>query len=130
MPLRIVGAVSIILGLCIVALGFNQMGSSKELAAAMVNDRHVWNLPVSQEVFLARSKLWGDVVIVAGALTGVGGLGMGFRRRWGLYVTVAAALVMLVFPLMSRLFLPKDYAGCGVFLRVDFANQSGRLVCD
>jgi hypothetical protein len=35
---------------------------------------------------------------------------MALRKHWGLYVTVAAALVMLVFPLMSRICLPKDYA--------------------
>jgi hypothetical protein len=110
MPLRIVGAASIILGICIVALGSNQIGSGKELAAAMMSDRHVWNLPVSQEVFLARSKLWGAVVIIAGALTAVGGLGMVLRRRWGLYVTIAAALVMLVFPLVSGIFFGKAYA--------------------
>jgi hypothetical protein len=116
MPLRIVGAVSIILGICIVALGLNQMGSSKELAAAMMSDGHVWNLPVSQEVFLARSKLWSDVVIVAGALTGVGGLGMAFRRDWGMLVAVAAALVVLLFPLMSRIFLAKTYVFEGLSL--------------
>jgi hypothetical protein len=110
MPLRIVGAASIILGICIVALGFNQMGIAKELAGALMSDGHAWNLPVSQEVFLARSKLWGDVVIIAGALTAVGGLGMAFRRRWGLYVAVAAAVVMLLFPMASRIFVAKAYA--------------------
>jgi len=91
MPLRIVGAASIILSICIVALDFNQMAMAKELAGAMISDGHAWNLPVSQEVFLARSRLWGDVVIVAGALTAFGGLGMAFRRHWGMFVAAAAA---------------------------------------
>jgi hypothetical protein len=110
MPLRIVGAASIILGVCIVALGFSQMAIAKELAAEMMSDGPVWNLPVTQEVFLARSEIWRDVVIIAGALTAAGGLGMALRKHWGLYATVAAALVMLVFPLISRLFSSKDYA--------------------
>ena len=109
MPLRVVGAASIVLGICIVALGINQMAVSKEIAAAMMSDGHAWNLPVSREAFLGRSRLWGDVVITVGALAAVGGLGMAFRRRWGFGVAVAAALVMLVFPLMSRIFLSKDY---------------------
>lgn len=98
------------LGFCLVGLGLNQMGVSKELAAAITSDAHVWSLLVSRKVFLARSKIWGDVVIFVGALTAVGGLGMALRKHWGLYVTVTAALVMLVFPLMSRIFLPNAYA--------------------
>jgi hypothetical protein len=110
MSLRIVGWASVILGICIVMLGLNQMSVSKDIAAALRSDGHAWSLPVSQEVFLARSKLWGDVVIFVGALTSVGGLGMAFRRHWGLDVAVAAALVMLLFPLASRIFLAKAYA--------------------
>jgi hypothetical protein len=104
------GAISIILGICIVALGLNQIGFAKDLAAALTSDVRAWSLPVSQEVFFARARLWGDAIIVAGALTVVAALGMVFRRRWGLFVAVAAALVMLVFPLMSRLVLAKAYA--------------------
>jgi hypothetical protein len=76
----------------------------------MMSDGRAWNLPVTQEVLLARSKSWGDDVIISGGLTAVGGLGMTFRKHWGLYVTAAAALVMLLFPLMSRILLPKAYA--------------------
>jgi hypothetical protein len=110
MPLRIVGAASIILGIGIVLLGMNQMGMAKEIAAALTSDGRAWNLPVSQEVFFARSSLWGDAVIFAGVLTVTGAVGMVFRSRWGLYVAAAAALVMLVFPLMSQLVLAKSYA--------------------
>jgi hypothetical protein len=86
------------------------MGFSNELAAVMMSDGRAWNLPINQEVFFARSQLWGAVVIIAGALTAVGGLGMAFSRYWGWYVAVAAALLMLIFPLMSRILLPKAYA--------------------
>ena len=110
MPLRFVGAASIILGVCIVALGLNQMGVSKAIAAAVTSEGHAWSLPVSREVFLARAKIWSGVVILVGVLTVFGGLGMAFRKRWGFHVTVVAALVMLLFPTVSRLFLAKAYA--------------------
>ncbi len=110
MLLRIVGAASIILGICIVVLGFNQMGFAKGLAALLMSGGDAWTLPVSREVFFARARIWGDVVIMSGGMTLAGGLGMAFRRRWGLYAVLAAALVVLVFPLMSRIFLAKAYA--------------------
>ena len=109
MPLRIVGWASIILGVCILALGLNQMGVSKDIAASLAGDGHTWSLPVSREVFLTRSKIWSGVVISVGALTAFGGLAMAFRKRWGFHIAVVAALVMLLFPLMSRLFLAKAY---------------------
>jgi hypothetical protein len=110
MPLRFVGAASIVLGVCIVALGLNQWGVSKAIVAAVTSEGHAWSLPVSREVFLTRAKIWSGTVISVGALTVVGGLGMAFRRRWGFHVTVVAALVMLLFPTVSRLFLAKAYA--------------------
>lgn len=119
MPLRFVGAASIILGVCIVALGLNQWGVSKAIAAAVTSGGHAWNLPVSREVFLGRAKIWSETVISVGALTVIGGLGMAFRRRWGFHVAVVAALVMLLFPTMSRIFLPKEYAFADLSL-VDF----------
>lgn len=110
MPLRIVGWVSIILGVCIVALGLNLWGVSKAIASAVTSDGHAWSLPVSRDVFLTRSKIWSGVVISVGVLTVAGGLGMAFRKRWGFHVAVVAALVMLLFPSMSRLFPEKAYA--------------------
>jgi hypothetical protein len=110
MPLRFVGAASIVLGVCIVALGLNQWGVSKAIVAAVTSEGHAWSLPVSREVFLTRAKIWSGTVISVGALTVVGGLGMAFRRRWGFHVAVVAALVMLLFPSMSRHFLAKAYA--------------------
>ena len=74
LALRIVGGASIILGICIVGLGLNQMGVSKDVAAAVA--------------------------------------------RWGFRVAVVAAVVMLVFPLMSRIFLAKAYA----FAEVDIQS--------
>jgi hypothetical protein len=38
------------------------------------------------------------------------GLGMAFRKRRGFYIAAVAALVMLLFPSMSRLFPAKAYA--------------------
>ena len=40
MPLRFVGAASIILGVCIVALSLNQWGISKAIAAAVTSGGH------------------------------------------------------------------------------------------
>lgn len=119
LPLRIVGVASIILGICIVALGLNQMGVSKDIAAAVTSDGHAWNLPVSREVFLTRAKMWSDVVTFVGALTAIAGVGMVLRNRWGFRVAVVAAVVMLVFPLMSRIFLAKAYGFADLSL-VDF----------
>jgi hypothetical protein len=110
MPLRIVGAASIILGLCIIALGLSQLTLSKEIVASLASDGHAWSLPVSRDVFLARAKIWSGVVLLVGAVTASGGLGMALRKRWGFHVAVGAALTMLVFPLMSRVFLAKEYA--------------------
>jgi len=110
MPLRIVGAASIILGICIVALGLNQMSVSKAIAVSLTSGGQAWSLPVSREVFLTRSKIWSSVVVAVGALTAFGGVGMALRRRRGFHFAVTAALVMLLFPLMSRLFLAKAYA--------------------
>jgi hypothetical protein len=65
---------------------------------------------MTREAFLARSNLWSGVVIGAGVLTIVGGVGVALRRHWGLYVIVAAALVVRAFPLMSQILLLKSYA--------------------
>lgn len=119
LPLRIVGVTSIILGICIVALGLNQMGVSKDIAAAVTSDGHAWNLPVSREVFLTRAKIWSDVVTFVGALTAIAGVGMVLKARWGFRVAVVAAVAMLVFPLMSRIFLAKAYGFADLSL-VDF----------
>jgi hypothetical protein len=110
LPLRFVGAASIVFGVCIVALGLNPMGVSKEIAASLTGGGHAWSLPVSREVFLTRSKIWTGIVISVGVLTVVGGLGMAFRKRRGFYIAAVAALVMLLFPSMSRLFPAKAYA--------------------
>lgn len=110
LPLRIVGAASIILGICIVALGLSQMAFSKAIAAAVTSDGHAWSLPVSREVFLIRAKIWSGTVISVGVLTVVGGFGTAFRRRWGFHIAVVASAEMLLFPLMSRILLPKEYA--------------------
>jgi hypothetical protein len=119
MPLRIIGWASVVLGIGIVVLGLNQMSVSKDIAATITSDGHAWSLPMSKEVFLGRSKIWGGVVTAVGALTMVGGLGMVLRRRWGFHVAVAAAVVMLLFPSMSRVFLAKAYA-FGDLSLVDF----------
>jgi hypothetical protein len=119
MPLGFVAAASIILGICIVALGLNQWGVSKAIASAAASDGHAWSLPVSREVLLMRAKIWSLTVISVGVLTVVGGFGMAFRRRWGFHIAVVAALVMLLFPTMSRIFLPKEYAFADLSL-VDF----------
>jgi hypothetical protein len=63
MPLRIVGAASIVLGICIAALGLSEIDSSRELAAVMTSGDYAWNPPVSRDVFINRSKLWAEVVI-------------------------------------------------------------------
>jgi hypothetical protein len=110
LSLRIVGGASIVLGVCIVALGFSQVGISKDIAASLTSGGHAWSLPTSREVFLTRVKIWSGVVVFVGALTVVSGVGMALRRRWGFHLTVIAAVVMLLFPLMSRIFLAKEYA--------------------
>lgn len=110
MPLRIVGGASVVIGICIVALGLNQLGVSKEIASSLTSDGHAWRLPVSQDVFLARSQIWSGVVVFVGFLTAVGGLGMILRRSWGFCFATTAALVMLLFPPASRIFLAKSYA--------------------
>jgi len=123
MPLRIVGAASIILGICVAALGLSEVNTSRELAAVMTAGGHAWDLLVSHDVFLNRSKLWAGVVIFSGVVTAIAGLGITYRKRWGLYVEVLAAVLILVFPLLSRLFFSKQYAFDGPNL-VDVAIAS------
>lgn len=110
MALRIVGMASIVLGICVAALGLNEIHTSNDLAAIMTAGGHAWDLPVSHDVFLFRSKLWAEVVISSGVLTAIAGLGMAFRKRWGLYVEVLAALFILAFPLLSRVLFSNQYA--------------------
>jgi hypothetical protein len=123
MLLRIVGAGSIILGICIIALGVSEIDASTNLAAIFVADGHEWNLPLSHDVFLARSKLCSGVVALSGLLTTIAGFGMVYRKGWGLHVEVVAALLILVFPPMSRIFFPNQYAFDGPNL-VEFALAS------
>jgi hypothetical protein len=122
MPLRIVGAAFIILGVCVAALGLNEIDTSRELAVVMTAGGHAWDLPVSHDVFLNRSKLWAGVVIFSGVVTAIAGLGITYRKRWGMYVEVLAAVLILAFPLLSRLF-SKQYAFDGPNL-VDVAIAS------
>jgi hypothetical protein len=110
MPLRIVGMASILLGICVAALGLSEIDTSKELATVMRAGGHAWDLPVSHDVFLVRSKLWAGVVVFSGVLTAIAGFGIAYRKRWGLYVEVLAALCMLAFPVLSRLFFSNQYA--------------------
>jgi hypothetical protein len=121
MLLRIVGAASIILGICIVALGVSEIDASTKLATAFVANSQ--NLPVSGDVFLARSKIWAGVAAVAGFVTIIAGLGMAYRKCWGWRVAVVAALLILAFPPFSRLFFTNQYAFDGPDL-VEFAVAS------
>jgi hypothetical protein len=123
MPLRVVGAASIILGICIVALGLSAIDASTKLATAFVANGHDWNLPVSRDVFLARSKIWAAVASLAGFVTIIAGLGMAYRRWWGWYVAVVAALLILSFPPLSRLVLTSQCAFDGPDL-LEFAVAS------
>jgi hypothetical protein len=120
MSMRIVGWASVILGICFVVLGLTQMSVSKDIAAALTTDGRAWSMPVSKEVFFARSKIWGGVVISVGALTALGGVGMALRRRWGFHAAATAAVVMLVFPRMTQILLAKEYAFDSLSL-VDFS---------
>src|SRR5271165_3711519 len=123
MPLRMVGAFSIVLGICKVALGVSEIDGSAKLAAAFVAYGHDRNLPVSHDVFLVRSKLWSSVLALAGVLTAIAGLGMAYRRSWGLHVEIVAALLIVTYPPLSRLFFSNRYAFDGPDL-VEFAVAS------
>lgn len=123
MPLRIVGAASIILGICIVVLGLSAIDASTKLATAFVANGHDWDLPVSHDVFLARSKILAGVAALAGFVIIIAGLGMAYRKWWGWYVAVMAALLILAFPPLSRLFFSNKYAFNGPDL-VEFAVAS------
>jgi hypothetical protein len=107
MSLRIVGWASVVLGIGVVLLALNHIGFTQGLAAALTSDGHAWSLPVSQEVFLTRSKIWSGVVMGVGILTGIGGFRMALRRRWGFHVVAFASVVMVALPLMTRILLPQ-----------------------
>jgi hypothetical protein len=96
---------------------------AKELAATMSIDGLFSNSPVTKEAFIARSRLWAGVVVIAGLLTSASGVAVALRHRWGIYGSVAAALLVLGFPLVTRLFLPRQYQFSGPDL-VDVAIAS------
>jgi hypothetical protein len=123
MRLRAVGAISIILGICIVTLAAGEVAASNRLAAEFVGNGHAWNLPVSQDVFLARSRLAAGVVALSGLLTIIAGLGVAYGKGWGLYIETMAGLLILAFPPLSRLFFSNQYAYGGPDL-VDCAVAS------
>jgi hypothetical protein len=123
MLLRIVGAATVMLGICIVALAVSEIDASTKLATAFVANGHDWNLPVSRDVFLARAKIWASVAALAGFVTIITGLGMAYRKSWGWYGAVVAVLLILAFPPFSRLFFSNQYAFDGPDL-VEFAVAS------
>jgi hypothetical protein len=123
MRLRVVGAISAILGICIVALAVGEVATSKRLAAEFAVNGHAWNLPVSRDVFLVRSRLAAGAVALSGLLTTIAGLGIMYGKGWGLYVETMAALLILAFPPVSRLFFIDPYAFDGPDL-VDCAVAS------
>lgn len=112
MLVRVVGAGSIVLGICIIALGINEIHSSEQLAAVFVSSGN-WNLPVTHDEFLSRSKLWAAVVILSGFLTGGAGLAIVSGKQWGMVVQIMAALLLLAFAPASRLLLSSRYSFYG-----------------
>jgi drug/metabolite transporter (DMT)-like permease len=104
-PLRIVGVLAAILGVGIVAFAvINHSDFNSVVAIASVNGGKLF-LPLSQDDVLTRSRILFGVTSLCGLLTTVAGVGLFLGRRWGLYTAVIAALIPLIFPLVSRLLL-------------------------
>jgi hypothetical protein len=106
MPLRIVGALMIALACVVMTSALYLHQSADELAVAMSTAPAKWDMPVSKETFLERSRLHETFTCSCAVLAGVAGLGMLFRKRWSLYVAGLAAVLLVAFPWLTRLLGP------------------------
>ena len=106
MPLRIVGALMIALAGVVMTSALYLRQSADELAVAMSTAPAKWDMPVSKETFLERSRLHETFTCSCAVLAGVAGLGMLFRKRWSLYVAGLAAVLLVTFPWLTRLLGP------------------------
>ncbi len=109
---RIPGGIAIALGLGVLAFGLGQFELSQQVAVAL-RDAPRLKLPVSPDLFLSRAHLMHGVTMLAGSLTVISGVAAALKRRWALYVAISAAMLVIVFPPISRLCLPDAYAFAG-----------------
>jgi len=109
---RIPGGIAIALGLGVLAFGLGQFELSQQVAVALREAPRL-KLPGGPDLFLSRAHLMHGITMLAGSLTVISGVAAALKKRWALYVAVSAAMLVILFPPISRLCLPDSYAFAG-----------------
>lgn len=109
MPLRVVGVLSVLIGVSLIGWAYSGMDFHGQVEAQLMREGITRLSPVSPEVLSLRSTVLAVVLACSGLLCIGGGALLMARRRWGISALAIAAVIPIAFPIASRLVAPSDF---------------------
>jgi hypothetical protein len=108
-PLRVVGALAILLGVGLVASAFFNLSLQNDVASILEVHASAWPLGVTPEVFSRRAKFLAAVLVTCGSVCAAGGGALLKEKAWGIYAIAVSAVLPIALPPATRMFAPPNF---------------------